>query len=230
MIIKEGLPHLYSLLYKKLNADIFNSCLPIRNVCFDMICKSKPSISVQHIDGGGLYFHVSGGFGKQKYTCLAGILGEMIHVYNYMNGVDDSSGFGLYRNRKFAQAANDFGFNTSRSARQGWYIEPVFDEGFLRLIDQEPYNTLIKNIGELSIQSKNTKQNPNRRNNPSAVTQEVIQAARQLKYEDIKLETGEEGIIKPVKLSYDDCEEGKYNTTQSTGMSVSLARWAMDAK
>ena len=51
---------------------------------------------------------------------VATLLHEMIHYYNYENGVQDCSRGNTYHNRRFKEAAERHGLNVSHSDKYGW--------------------------------------------------------------------------------------------------------------
>ena len=53
---------------------------------------------------------------------VATLLHEMVHYYNYINGVQDCSRGGTYHNQRFKQAAEARGLKIDRDPKYGWTL------------------------------------------------------------------------------------------------------------
>ena len=58
----------------------------------------------------------------------ATLLHEMVHYYNYENGIQDCSRGNTYHNRRFKTAAEAHGLTVTRSEKYGWSITSPSDE------------------------------------------------------------------------------------------------------
>ena len=71
----------------------------------------------------------------------ATLLHEMVHYYNYVNGIQDCSRGNTYHNKRFKAAAEERGLTVSHSDKYGWsHTEPT--ETNTRLPDT-PYFSFI---------------------------------------------------------------------------------------
>lgn len=89
----------------------------------------------------------------------ATLLHEMVHYYNYENGVQDCSRGNTYHNRKFKSAAEAHGLIVSHSEKYGWsHTEP--SEALIDFIIETGLTDILINRNELSsfrITGTNTK-------------------------------------------------------------------------
>ena len=89
----------------------------------------------------------------------ATLLHEMVHYYNYENGVQDCSRGNTYHNRKFKSAAEAHGLTVSYSEKYGWsHTEP--SEALIDFIIETGLTDILINRNELSgfrITGTNTK-------------------------------------------------------------------------
>ena len=89
----------------------------------------------------------------------ATLLHEMVHYYNYENGVQDCSRGNTYHNRKFKSAAEAHGLIVSHSEKYGWsHTEP--SEALIDFIIETGLTDILINRNEFSgfrITRTNTK-------------------------------------------------------------------------
>ena len=90
---------------------------------------------------------------------FATLLHEMVHYYNYENGVQDCSRGNTYHNRKFKSAAEAHGLVVSHSEKYGWsHTEP--SEALIDFIIETGLTDILINRNEFSgfrITGTNTK-------------------------------------------------------------------------
>lgn len=73
----------------------------------------------------------------------ATLLHEMVHYYNFVNGVQDCSRNGTYHNRKFKKAAEARGLIVQHSEKYGWSHTSPSDELLEFVLDNDLTNILI---------------------------------------------------------------------------------------
>ena len=79
----------------------------------------------------------------------ATLLHEMVHYYNYENGVQDCSRGNTYHNRKFKSAAEAHGLTVSHSEKYGWsHTEP--SEALIDFIIETGLTDILINRNEFS--------------------------------------------------------------------------------
>lgn len=76
------------------------------------------------------------------------LLHEMVHLYNLYEGIQDTSRGGTYHNRRFKEEAERRGLHIEKSAKYGWAITSLNDEGkaFVQSLNQtcfDFFRTLI---------------------------------------------------------------------------------------
>lgn len=74
---------------------------------------------------------------------VATLLHEMIHYYNYNNGVQDCSRGNTYHNKHFKEQAEQRGLLVSRSSKYGWSITEPNEELLDSVIENELSDILI---------------------------------------------------------------------------------------
>ena len=73
----------------------------------------------------------------------ATLLHEMVHYYNFVNGVQDCSRNGTYHNRKFKKAAEARGLIVQHSEKYGWSHTSPSDELLEFVLDNDLTDILI---------------------------------------------------------------------------------------
>ena len=113
-------------IFDLLNAEYFENAL------------SKPTITIQSTPrayghftlnndtwvstiGGSHEINIGAGtLSRPIEDVVATLLHEMVHYYNYINGIQDCSRGNTYHNKRFKQAAEDRCLNVTHSEKYGW--------------------------------------------------------------------------------------------------------------
>ena len=80
---------------------------------------------------------------------LCNFLYEMIHYWNYENGIQDTSRGGTYHNKRFKAAAEARGLEVSHSEKYGWSHTSPSDE-LLDFVLENGLTDILINRNELS--------------------------------------------------------------------------------
>jgi len=70
------------------------------------------------------------------------LLHEMVHLYNLYEGIQDTSRGGTYHNKRFKEEAERRGLHIEKSAKYGWTITTLNDEGkaFVQSLNQNMFD------------------------------------------------------------------------------------------
>ena len=138
-----------------LNAEFFESAL------------SRPTITIQSTPRAYGHFSLREDTWISKLGCTheinigagtlsrpieevaATLLHEMVHYYNYINGVQDCSRGGTYHNRQFREAAEAHGLTVEHSDKYGWSHTSPSDE-LLEFVLENDLTDILINRNEFS--------------------------------------------------------------------------------
>ena len=85
----------------------------------------------------------AGTLGRNIENIVATLLHEMVHYYNYVNGVQDCSRGGTYHNKKFKAAAEARGLIVDHHDKYGWTITSPSDSLLQFCLDNDLSDILI---------------------------------------------------------------------------------------
>ena len=109
-----------------LNAEFFESALSRPTITIQSTPRAYGHFSLREDTwisklGGTHEINIGAGtLGRPIEEVAATLLHEMVHYYNYVNGIQDCSRGGTYHNRKFKEAAEAHGLVVQHSEKYGW--------------------------------------------------------------------------------------------------------------
>ena len=119
-------------IFDLLNAEYFENTLSRPTITIQSTPKAYGHFSLREDTwisklGGTHEINVGAGtLSRPIEDVVATLLHEMVHYYNYENGIQDCSRGNTYHNKRFKQAAEERGLNVSHSDKYGWsHTEPT---------------------------------------------------------------------------------------------------------
>ena len=119
-------------IFDLLNAEYFESALTRPTITIQSTPKAYGHFSLREDTwvsklGGTHEINVGAGtLSRPIENIVATLLHEMVHYYNYVNGVQDCSRGNTYHNKRFKQAAEERGLSITHSDKYGWsHTEPT---------------------------------------------------------------------------------------------------------
>lgn len=124
---------------RKINQDWFNGELPIEECVWTVQSTPKayahftPYLSYRVHDKEGERSAVeinlgAGTLDRQIFECCASLIHEMVHWYNWLHDVKDTSRGGVYHNKRFKVEAEKHGIQIDYDERIGWSITTATEE------------------------------------------------------------------------------------------------------
>ena len=112
-------------LFNKLNADFFNGELETPVITIQSTPRAYGHYSLSPLwevkDGAKHEINIGAGtLARPIEEVAATLLHEMVHYYNYENGIQDCSRGNTYHNKKFKAAAEAHGLTVTHSDKYGW--------------------------------------------------------------------------------------------------------------
>ena len=132
-----------------LNAEFFESALSRPTITIQSTPRAYGHFSLQEdtwISKLGKTHEINIGAGtlaRPIEEVAATLLHEMVHYYNFVNGVQDCSRNGTYHNRKFKKAAEARGLIVQHSEKYGWSHTSPSDELLEFVLDNDLTDILI---------------------------------------------------------------------------------------
>ena len=111
-----------------LNAEFFESVLSRPTITIQSTPKAYGHFSLRDdtwISKKGASHEINIGAGtlaRPIEDVAATLLHEMVHYYNFVNGIQDCSRGGTYHNRRFKDSAEDHGLIVNHHDKYGWTI------------------------------------------------------------------------------------------------------------
>ncbi len=148
-------------------AGYLNKVFDLLNAAFFESVLSRPTITIQstpraygHFSlredtwvsklGGTHEINIGAGtLSRPIEEVAATLLHEMVHYYNYINGVQDCSRGGTYHNRRFREAAEAHGLTVEHSDKYGWSHTSPSDE-LLEFVLENDLTDILINRNEFS--------------------------------------------------------------------------------
>ena len=119
-------------IFDLLNAEYFENALSRPTITIQSTPKAYGHFSLREDTwvskmGGTHEINVGAGtLARPIEEVVATLLHEMVHYFNYENGIQDCSRGNTYHNKRFKQAAEERGLNVSHSDKYGWsHTEPT---------------------------------------------------------------------------------------------------------
>ena len=149
-------------IFDLLNAEYFESAL------------SKPTITIQSSPSAYGHFSLredtwvsktgtsheinigAGSLARPIEEVTATLLHEMVHYYNYENGVKDCSRGNTYHNKRFKEAAERCGLNVMHSEKYGWSHTMPGDELLSFVLENDLTDILLNRNEEMGYQITGT--------------------------------------------------------------------------
>ena len=132
-----------------LNAEFFESALSRPTITIQSTPRAYGHFSLQEDTwisklGGTHEINIGAGtLARPIEEVAATLLHEMVHYYNFVNGVQDCSRNGTYHNRKFKKAAEARGLIVQHSEKYGWSHTSPSDELLEFVLDNDLTDILI---------------------------------------------------------------------------------------
>ena len=136
-------------LFDLLNAEFFESALSRPTITIQSTPRAYGHFSLREdtwISKLGKTHEINIGAGtlaRPIEEVAATLLHEMVHYYNFVNGVQDCSRNGTYHNRKFKKAAEARGLIVQHSEKYGWSHTSPSDELLEFVLDNDLTDILI---------------------------------------------------------------------------------------
>ena len=142
-------------------AGYLNKVFDLLNAAFFESALSRPTITIQSTPRAYGHFSLrddtwisklgktheinigAGTLARPIEEVAATLLHEMVHYYNFVNGVQDCSRNGTYHNRKFKKAAEARGLIVQHSEKYGWSHTSPSDELLEFVLDNDLTDILI---------------------------------------------------------------------------------------
>lgn len=142
-------------------AGYLNKVFDLLNAAFFESALSRPTITIQSTPRAYGHFSLredtwisklgktheinigAGTLARPIEEVAATLLHEMVHYYNFVNGVQDCSRNGTYHNRKFKKAAEARGLIVQHSEKYGWSHTSPSDELLEFVLDNDLADILI---------------------------------------------------------------------------------------
>lgn len=142
-------------------AGYLNKVFDLLNAAFFESALSRPTITIQSTPRSYGHFSLredtwisklgktheinigAGTLARPIEEVAATLLHEMVHYYNFVNGVQDCSRNGTYHNRKFKKAAEARGLVVQHSEKYGWSHTSPSDELLEFVLDNDLTDILI---------------------------------------------------------------------------------------
>ena len=136
-------------LFDMLNQEVFENAL------------SRPTITIQSTPRAFGHFSLSpdtwisvsgctheinigaGTLARPIESVVATLLHEMVHYYNYVNGVQDCSRSGTYHNKRFKVSAESHGLDVSYNPQYGWTTTTANDQLIEFILEHDLSDILI---------------------------------------------------------------------------------------
>ena len=121
-------------IFDLLNEEYFESTLPRPTITIQSTPKAYGHFSLREDTwvsklGGTHEINLGAGtIARPIEQICATLLHEMVHYYNYQNGVQDCSRGNTYHNKKFKEAAENHGLCVDHSEKYGWSHTTPSDE------------------------------------------------------------------------------------------------------
>lgn len=138
-----------------LNAEYFENALSRPTITIQSTPKAYGHFSLREdtwISKAGATHEINIGAGtlaRPIEEVAATLLHEMVHYYNYINGIRDCSRGGTYHNKRFKEAAEARGLIISHSQRYGWsHTEP--GDALLEVVLEYGLTDILINRNEFS--------------------------------------------------------------------------------
>ena len=132
-----------------LNAEYFENALSRPTITIQSTPKAYGHFSLRDDTwisklGGTHEINIGAGtLGRNIEDVVATLLHEMVHYYNYVNGVQDCSRGNTYHNKKFKAAAEARGLCVEHSEKYGWSHTSPSDELLDFVLENELTDILI---------------------------------------------------------------------------------------
>ena len=136
-------------LFDLLNQEFFGNALSRPTITIQSTPKAYGHFSLREdtwISKNGATHEINLGAGTLarpiEYIC-ATLLHEMVHYFNYVNGVQDCSRGGTYHNRKFRDSAEAHGLTVAHHEKYGWTLTSPSDRLLQFCLDNDLSDILI---------------------------------------------------------------------------------------
>ena len=142
-------------IFDLLNAEFFENSLSRPTITIQSTPKAYGHFSLRNDtwiskNGGTHEINIGAGtLARPIEEVAATLLHEMVHYYNYENGIQDCSRGNTYHNKRFKAAAESHGLIVSHSEKYGWsHTQP--DDALLEIILKYDLTDILINRNELS--------------------------------------------------------------------------------
>lgn len=120
--------------FKLINAEYFNGNLETPTITVQSTLRAYGHLTVSKVwkngNGQATYeLNISADYLNRPIDFIvATLIHECCHLYNLMNGIQDTSNNGIYHNKKFKAVAEQSGLIVERHPRYGWSVTSPSDE------------------------------------------------------------------------------------------------------
>lgn len=142
-------------IFDLLNAEFFENALSRPTITIQSTPKAYGHFSLRNDtwiskNGGTHEINIGAGtLARPIQEVAATLLHEMVHYYNYENGIQDCSRGNTYHNKRFKAAAESHGLIVSHSEKYGWsHTQP--DDALLEIILKYDLTDILINRNEFS--------------------------------------------------------------------------------
>ena len=129
-------------LYRQLNADMFNGKLEECIITIQSTPKAYGHVTRSKVwkvkETNHYELNISADtLNRPIENTVATLLHEMVHIYNMMNGIQDTSRGGTYHNKHFKEKAESVGLIIEKDSKIGWSITTPSEQLIDYIIKQD---------------------------------------------------------------------------------------------
>lgn len=145
-----------------LNAEFFESALSRPTITIQSTPKAYGHFSLKEdtwISKNGATHEINLGAGtlsRPIEETVSTLLHEMVHYYNFVNGIQDCSRGGTYHNKHFKKTAEEHGLIVNHSEKYGWSFTSPSDELLDFVLENDLTDILINRNEFNGFQMKGT--------------------------------------------------------------------------
>lgn len=149
-------------IFDLLNAEYFESTLSIPTITIQSTPKAYGHFTLREdtwVSKKGESHEINLGAGtlaRPIEEICATLLHEMVHYFNFVNGVQDCSRGGTYHNRRFKEAAEARGLLIAHDPRYGWTVTSPGDDLLRFCLDNDLCDILINRNDGFGIRPTGT--------------------------------------------------------------------------
>ncbi len=140
-------------IFRQLNEDLFDGKLETPIITIQSTPRAYGHITCGKVWGcskGGSQYELNIGAGtlnRPIENVVSTMLHEMVHLYNLMHGIQDTSRGNTYHNKKFKAKAEEVGLVIEYDSRIGWSITSP-SEGLIDYIIEQQWEDILINRNE----------------------------------------------------------------------------------